>query len=158
MALKKKTKNKAPIKGGVLEKLVDSAVDNMKLALASGSVAIEVLGKEVKSLNTLSARLRKKRATLLKRKKTTSVKLKKTPNAELRKLLRDVERELVSVRKDLEKAASAKETAAGELSVLKSSFKKASLYSKGIEKADKTLNKPARKKKRRKSREVAQAA
>lgn len=156
MALKKKAKKKAPIKGGALEKMVDSAVDNMKLALASGSTAINARSKEVKSLNTLSTRLRKKRATLLKRKKATSMKLKKAPNAEARKLLRDVERELVSVRKDLAKTTSEKETAAGELSVLKSSFKKASLYSKGIQKADKALNKPAKKKKRRKSRKVVQ--
>jgi len=158
VALKKKAKKKALIKGGALEKLVDSAVDNMKQALASGSAAIDALGKEVKSLNTQSARLRKKRAALLKRKKSTSLKLKKSPDAESRKLLRDAERELVSVRKELEKAASAKETAAGELSVLKSNFKKASLYSKGIEKVDRVLNKPVKKKKRRKSLKVAQAA
>ncbi|HEX7026741.1 MAG TPA: hypothetical protein VF268_05830 [Gammaproteobacteria bacterium] len=151
MALKKKAKKKAPIKGGALEKLVDAAVENMQQALASGSTAIDARSKEVKTLNTQSSRLRKKRATLLKRKKVTSSKLKKAPNAELRKLLRDVERELVSVRKDLEKTTSAKEAAAGELSVLKSSFKKAALYSKGIEKADKALNKPAKKKKRKKS-------
>lgn len=157
MAVKKKAKKKALIKGGALEKLVDSAVDNMKSALASGSAAIDVHSKEVKSLNTLSARLRKKRAALLKRKKATSSKLKKSPNAESRKLLRDVERELVSVRKELGKTTSAKEAAAGELSVLKSNFKKVSLYSKGIEKADKALNKPAKKKKRRKSRKVVQA-
>lgn len=157
MALKKKAKNKALIKGGALEKLVDSAVDNMKTALASGSAAIDARSKEVKSLNNLSARLRKKRAALLKRKKATSSKLKKSPNAESRKLLRDVERELISVRKDLGKTTSAKEAASGELSVLKSNFKKASLYSKGIEKADKALNKPVKKKKRRKSRKVAPA-
>lgn len=157
MALKKKAKNKALIKGGALEKLVDSAVDNMKTALASGSAAIDARSKEVKSLNNLSARLRKKRAALLKRKKATSSKLKKSPNAESRKLLRDVERELISVRKDLGKTTSAKEAAAGELSVLKSNFKKASLYSRGIEKADKVLSKPAKKKKRRKSRKVAPA-
>lgn len=155
MALKKKAKKKGPIKGGALEKLVDSAVENMQQALTSGSVAIDARSKEVKSLNTQSARLRKKRAALLKRKKSTSSKLKKAPSSELRKVLRDVERELGSVRKELGKASSAKEVAAGELSVLKSNFKKAALYSKGIEKADKTLNKPVRKKKRKKSLKAA---
>ena len=157
MALKKKAKKKTLIKSGALEKLVDSAVGNMQLALATGSAAVDARSKEVKSLNTLSTRLRKKRAALLKRKKSTSSKLKKSPNAESRKLLRDVERELVSVRKDLEKTTSAKEAAAGELSVLKSNFKKAALYSKGMEKADKALNKPVKKKKRKKSLK-AQAA
>lgn len=158
MALKKKTKKKTLIKSNALEKLINSAVGGMEAALESGTEAINVLGKEVKSLNTQGSRLRKKRVILLKRKKATTGKLKKSPNAELRKLLRDVERELASSRKELTKVTSAKDVAAGELGALKGNFKKVSVYAKAIEKADKVLNKPVKKKKRKKSSKVALAA
>lgn len=141
-----------------MDKLIQSAVGNMEVALGSGVDAINVLDKEVKSLNTQAARLRKKRVILLKRKKATTGKLKKSPSAELRKLLRDVERELASTRKELTKVTSVKDAAAGELGALKGNFKKVSAYAKAIEKADKVLNKPAKKKKRKKRAKLAQAA
>jgi hypothetical protein len=153
MAAKKKTGKQASVKSSVLDSRIDSAMAALAGAAADSAQAVDVRSKEVKKLTAEAKRLSKKRATLAKRKKTAAKKAKSLPGVETRKELNAIVKELAVVSKQAPKARAAKATAAAELSGLKSAAKRVAAYIKNLEKAEKVLNKPA--KKRRKRRKAA---
>ncbi len=156
MAAKKKSaRKKTVVKSAVLSKKIESAIAALTEASEAGAKAIDVRGKEVKKLATAAKRLSKKRATLLKRKKTASNKLKSAPGVETRKALNAVVKELTAVSKQAPKARAVKAAAAAELAGLKSASKRVTAYVKSLEKADKLLNKPAKKRKKRRKAPAA---
>lgn len=155
MAAKKKARKKSILKSTVLNKRVDTAVTSLVGAAAECNQAVDVLGKDVKKLTAEAKRLGKKRAVLAKRKKAAAKKVKSSPGADTRKALNAVVKELAVVSKQAPKARAAKATAAAELSGLKSAAKRLNAYVKNMDKVDKDLSKPA--KKRRKRRKAVAA-
>ena len=151
-------RKKPVLKLVALEKTITTSVEALKSACDSGSSAVAVITKEKARLLAESKRLGKKKATLLKKKRSASTKLKKAPSADLRKTLKAVEKELGVVTKTLEKTNSEKASIAEELSGLKENLKRATAYMKGVVSADKTLNKPARKRRKARGRRTAAAA
>lgn len=151
VAKKKKVSKKALIaKGAALEKLVSSSVDQLAAAAENVSKAVVTRSGESKKLLAENKRLNKKLAALAKRKKAAEKKLRATPDAANRKVLASVGKELVSIKKLVQKNKVEKVTLAEELATLKLSHKRASAYAKALATADKQLNKPVKKKKRRK--------
>jgi len=144
-----KSKKATVMKSAALEKLVSGSMDNLQVACDDGAKAIATRSGEAKKLLAESKRISKKRAVLIRRKKTTSMKLKKVADAATRKILRDVEKELAAIKKVGEKVRASKSSLAEELKGLKENQKRAAAYLKVIEKADKILNKPKKKKRRR---------
>jgi hypothetical protein len=155
MAAKKKARKKSILKSTVLNKRVDTAVTSLAGAAAECNQAVDVLGKDVKKLTAEAKRLGKKRAVLAKRKKAATKKVKSSPGADTRKALNAVVKELAVVSKQAPKARAAKATAAAELSGLKSAAKRLNAYVKNMDKVNKDLSKPA--KKRRKRRKAVAA-
>ncbi len=144
-----KSKKATVMKSAVLEKLVSGSMNNLQVASDGGAKAIASRSAEAKKLLAESKRISKKRAILIRRKKTTSMKLKKVADAATRKILRDVEKELAAIKKVGEKVRASKTSLAEELKGLKENQKRAATYLRVIEKADKILNKPKKKKRRR---------
>ncbi len=144
-----KSKKATVMKSAVLEKLVSGSMNNLQVASDGGAKAIASRSAEAKKLLAESKRISKKRAILIRRKKTTSMKLKKVADAATRKILRDVEKELAAIKKVGEKVRASKTSLAEELKGLKENQKRAATYLNVIEKADKILNKPKKKKRRR---------
>jgi len=124
---------------------------NLEAAWIASEKAIAVRDKDAKKLTGAVKRLSKKRATLSKRKKLAAARAKKAPGADTRSALRTVVKDLASTRKELTRAKAAKDANAMELTPLKTAFRRANAYAKAIEKADKSLNKPKKKKARRRS-------
>ncbi len=144
-----KSRKATVMKSAVLEKLVSGAMNNLESACNDGANAIAARSNEAKKLLAESKRVSKKRAVLTKRKKTASIKLKKAPGVDTRKALRDVEKELATVKKMADKLRPSKASLAEELKGLKENQKRAAAYLKVIEKADNILNKPRKKVRRR---------
>ncbi|MFO7603930.1 MAG: hypothetical protein R6X06_08965 [Gammaproteobacteria bacterium] len=140
------------VKASSLANTIKNATENLAAAASDGEAAASQLGSERKKLVAESKRFAKKRATLTKRKQTAASRLKKTPNADNRKALTAVSKELASVKKAGDKARAAAAANNEELKAVKTSLRQATAYLNVIEKADKVLNKP--KKKRRKKRAV----
>lgn len=141
---------KAVIKGAVLEKSIASSIDNLTAALEAGTKAVESRSAEAKKHLAENKRLVKKRATLVKRKKTTTNKIKKDPSsAENKKVLRDIEKEITIIAKSIAKIKPQRDSNAEELAALRASLKRATAYVKGIQQADRVLNKPKKKIRRR---------
>ncbi|VAX08620.1 hypothetical protein MNBD_GAMMA25-871 [hydrothermal vent metagenome] len=137
------------MKSAALEKLVSGAMGDLESASNDGAQAIATCSNESKKMLAESKRISKKRALLTRRKKAASIKLKKAPAADTRKALRDVEKELTTVKRMADKLKPAKASLAEELKGLKEGQKRASAYLKVIVRADKILNKPKKKKRRR---------
>lgn len=146
-------KAKKLVTASALANLVRSATESLASAANDGMIAGDALSKDRKKLVADSRRLAKKRAVLTKKKTAASKRLKNTPNAENRKAVSSVTKELATVKKDGEKARAAAATNTEELKAVKASLKQAAAYVSVIEKADKILNKP--KKKRRAKKRVA---
>jgi small-conductance mechanosensitive channel len=146
----KKAKKAAVVKGIALEKNIASSISGLTAAFEAGAKAVESRSADAKKFLAENKRLAKKRAALVKRKKTTTNKIKKDPsNAEAKKVLRGIEKEITDISKQIAKLKPQKDTNAEELAALRSSLKRATAYVKGIEQADKVLNKPIKKKRRR---------
>jgi len=135
-----------------LAKKIQNATENLLTAKNDGEAAASSLEKDRKKLLTENKRLTKKRAVLSRKKKVAANRLKKTPNAENRKVANSINKELTVVTKAGIKARAARSANAEELNSVKASLKQASAYIAVIAKADKQLNKP--KKKRAKKRVV----
>ncbi|MDH3947726.1 MAG: hypothetical protein OEU74_02085 [Gammaproteobacteria bacterium] len=140
------------VKSASLEKVIENSLAALNAANNDGEKAVAALSKTAKTLTSEGKRLSKKRATLSRRKKTATAKLKKANNAETRKLLKVTEKELNSVKKLAAKSAANKSANSNELNGLKAQTKRTKAYLAALEKADKILNKP--KKKRRKKRAI----
>jgi hypothetical protein len=151
MAVKK---NKPIAKAGMVAKSLENALINLEAAFESGTKAVAERTQTGSQFAKLVARLSKKRAALMKRKKLATARVKKEASADNKKALRDVTKELDAVKKELGKAKTTKDANNAELSDLRASLKRATAYRKGIAAADKVLNKP-KKKSRRKKRAVS---
>ena len=149
-------KTKKVVKNAALDNAVNAAVELIKSASTDCDKSIDVCTKNAKTNLAASKRLSKKRAALSKRKRTAATRLKKTPNAENRAALRNVEKELNAVKKEIDKLTPVKSANSEELAALKVTKKRVATYAAVIEKADKVLNKP--KKKKRKKRAVKKTA
>lgn len=126
------------------------AIENLINAKKDGEASVSSLEKDRKKLLAERKRQVKKTAILTKKKKLASARLKKTPNAINRKMLNVVSKELETVRKLSAKTRSVSLANAEELKAVKNSLKQATAYLAAITKVDKVLNKP--KKKRAKKR------
>ncbi len=140
-----KTTKKSIIKSASVDAKISSAIESLMAASNDGNNAIAVRSKDGAKFAAEVKKLTKKRATLIKRKKTAATKVKKSPDAETRKALRTVEKDLASTKKDLDKSKVQKSANAGELASLKAGQRKVAAYLKVIGQADKVLNKPKKK-------------
>ena len=145
-------KTKRPASASSIAKKIQVATENLSIAKNDGEAAASSLEKDRKKLLAENKRITKKRAVLSRKKKAAANRLKKTPNAENRKAVNAISKELTTVNKAGVKARAARSVNAEELKSVKTSLKQASAYLAVIAKADKQLNKP--KKKRAKKRAV----
>ncbi len=144
-------KAKRIVKNDVVEKSINNAMNALSSAGLDCAKSIAVSTKLAKSYLSAAKRLSKKRAALAKRKKTATARLKKTANADNRKALKTVEKELTNVKKEISKLTPMKSANASELASLKASQKRIAAYSSSLEKADKILNKPKKKKRKKRA-------
>lgn len=142
------------MKSASLEKVLDTAMAALYAANNEGEKAVTALSKVAKTLTAAGKSLSKKRATLAKRKKATSAKLKKSPNAETRKLLKVTVKELNTVKALAAKSAAAKSANTEELAGLKTQTKRTRAYLTVLEKADKVLNKPKKKSRKKRAKKA----
>lgn len=147
-------KAKRIVKNDAVEKAVNSAMSTLSSAGVECSKSVAAATKQAKTYLNEAKRLGKKRATLLKRKKSAAARLKKTANAVNRKAHKAIEKELAVVKKAIAKLTPVKSAHAIELTSLKASLKRITTYTGVLDKADKLLNKP-KKKKRAKRRFTA---
>ena len=143
------TKKRPIAKSASVEKNIDVALERLDAACTEGDKAVAARSKIAKKLNAESRRLNKKRATLVKRSKVAAVKAKADPSAATRKALREAVTELAATRKALAKTRAAKAVNTPELAALKVAQRQANAYGKAIAQADKVLNKPKKKRKKR---------
>ena len=141
---------KTVVKSASLEKVIETSLAALNAAKENGEKAVAALSINAKKLSAEGKRLSKKRATLSKRIKTTAAKFKKTGDAATRKLHKAATTELNSVKKLAAKSSAARSAIAEELRGLKAHTKRSKAYVAAHAKADKVLNKPV--KKRRKKR------
>ena len=142
-------------KSASVEKNIATSLEKLAAACRDGDKAVAARSKISKKLNAESRRLNKKRAALLKRKKTAATKAKATASAETRKALRVAVVELAAIRKALAVLRAAKAVNTPELAALKVAQRQANAYEKAIAQADKVLNKPKKKRRKRAARKAA---
>lgn len=139
------TRKKSIAKYTMVEKRLHAAMENLEAAWIASEGAVAVRSKDAKSLTSTVKRLSKKHATLNKRKTTASGRLKKAPSPETRAALRSVVQDLTKTKKELVKAKAAKAANAEELNPLKTAYRRAHAYAAAIQKVDKQLDKPTKK-------------
>jgi hypothetical protein len=142
-------KAKKPASASSIAKKIQVATENLLTAKNDGEVAASSLEKDRKKLLAENKRIAKKRAVLSRKKKAATNRLKKSPNAENRKAVNSISKELTTVNKVGVKARAARSANAEELKSVKTSLKQASTYIALIAKADKVLNKPKKKRARK---------
>ena len=142
-------KAKKPASASSIAKKIQVATENLLTAKNDGEVAASSLEKDRKKLLAENKRIAKKRAVLSRKKKAAANRLKKTPNAENRKAVNSISKELTTVSKAGVKARATKSANAEELKSVKTSLKQVSTYIAVIAKADKQLNKPKKKRARK---------
>ena len=150
-----KASKKVVTKFSALEKSIENSIGTLKTVCDSGAAAVAVQTKEKQRLLTESKRLNKKKTSLLKKKRVTVAKLQKAPDVEARKTLKLVEKELTSVAKNLARTNVEKATIAQELAGLKLHMKRVTAYLKGVNLADRALNKSLKRGKSRVKTEVS---
>ncbi len=148
MAVAKKT----VIKNTALVKTTETALANLETANANAEKALAAATKKNKQSSAEGKRLSKKRVALIKRNKTAALRLKKDPVAANKKALNDIAKELAAVRKDAAKNKIVRAADYAELSDLRISCRRLAAYTKAITAADKVLNKPKKKVRRRKKK------
>ncbi len=155
MVAKKKTKKTVSSAASV--KMVDAAVANLAEVATTSSKVIVTLGKESKKLTIATRRLSKKRVLLMRKKKSAASKMKMDPNAANRKNVKLIENEIAAIRKEAARVAGQKATLTPEMTALRTISKRATAYTKALEQTDKVLNKPKKKRRRKKAvRKVAE--
>jgi len=144
--------NKKPvIKNTALVKVIDTSLTNLETATTNGVKALALATKKSKQSSTEGRRLNKKRVTLIKRRKTAVAKAKKDPDAANKKVLKTVDKELAAIRKEVAKNKIVKAANFEELSGLRVSCRRLAAYMKTLAAADRALNKPKKKTKKRKT-------
>ncbi len=154
MVVKKKMRK--TVSSANAEKTVDAAKASMVEVATTSARVIVTLSKENKKLLTSARRLSKKRAVLIRKKKTAANKVKMDPNAANRKNLKQIENEIAAVKKEAARIAGQKATLTPEITALRAISKRTTAYAKALDQVDKVLNKP--RKKRRKKRVVKKTA
>ena len=142
---------KTIIKSSALNKTIDAATSSIESASNDAGKAVAKVTSDAKKLTAEVKRHTKKRSILTKRKKAATTKQKSNPNAANRKALATVVKELKSTISAQEKARTNKTKTTEELNGLRDASKRLNAYSKAIAAADRVLNKP-KKKARRKSK------
>jgi len=145
-------KAKTMIKNHAVEKAVNTAMDTLTKAGAECSKSVAAATKQAKSYLAEAKRLGKKRVALLKRKKSAAARLKKTANAINRKAHKVIEKDLNAVKKAISKLTPVKKAHGLELASLKASLKRITAYTGVLDKADKLLNKPKKKKRKKRTK------
>ena len=144
-------KAKTIIKAAALDKTIDASTGALTKACGSANSAVTGKAAEAKKLTVEVKRHTKKKATLTKRNKTAAAKAKKDASAANKKAAVSVAKELKAIKSALDKARANKAVVAAELASLKAASKRLTGYTKAIAAVDKVLNKPVKKKKRRKA-------
>lgn len=148
-------KKKSVIKNAALSKVIDTSLANLEAATANGATALALVTKKSTQSSAEGKRLSKKRIALIKRSKTSGAKAKKDPVAANTNALKAVVKELAEVRKEAAKNKTVRVANFTELSGLRISCQRLSAYGNALAAADRVLNKP--KKKTRKKRKAAKA-
>ena len=131
-------------KSAAVTKNIETALASLGTACVAGDSAVARRGKDGKSLAATTKRLSRKRATLAKRKRLSAKRAKAAPSGETRKALRAVTKELATTKTQLVKARAVQGVNAVELAALKAAQRRASAYAKAIAQAEKSLNKPTK--------------
>ena len=139
-----------------IAKNIEIATENLFAAKNNGDASVKTLDKERKKLLAENKRISKKTAVLSKKKKAAATRLKKCPSAANRKAVNVITKELAALKKIGVSTRAASSANSEELKAIKASVKQAAAYLTVIVKADKLLNKP--KKKRAKKRVVKAVA
>jgi hypothetical protein len=145
-------KKKPVVKNAALTKVVDTSLANLEAATANGAKALALATKNSKQSSAAGKRLSKKRVALIKRSKSAAAKAKKDPVAANKKALNAITKELAAIRKEAAKNKIVKAANFEELSGLRISCRRLSAYGKAIAAADRVLNKPKKKTRRRKAK------
>ncbi len=148
MVVKKKMRK--TVSSASAEKTVDAAKASLTEVATTSARVIVTLSKESKKLITSARRLSKKRAVLMRKKKTAANKVKMDPNAANRKNVKQIENEIAAVKKEAARIAGQKATLTPEITALRAISKRTTAYTKALEQADKVLNKPSKKRRRKK--------
>jgi hypothetical protein len=144
-------KKKSVVKNVALVKALDTSLANLEMATANGSAALALAMKNSKQSALEGKRLSKKRVTLAKRRKAAAARAQKDPVVANKSALKAVDKELAAIRKEVAKNRAAKAANFEELSGLRTSCRRLTAYTKAIAAADKVLNKPKKKTKKRKA-------
>ena len=143
-------KAKPVVKAAALDKTINASTDSLTNACGNAVNAITKNTAEVKKLTAEIKRHTKKKTTLTKRNKTAAAKLKKDTNAANKKAVAAVAKDLKSTKVALDKARASKAVVSTELAALKSVSKRLNAYTNAIAAADKILNKPVKKRRKKK--------
>ena len=144
-------KKNPDIKNIALVKVIDTSLAALGTAEANAAEALTLATKKNKQLSDEGKRLNKKCVTLIKLSKTAGVKTKKDPVAENKKALKMADKELAAIRKELATNKMVKTANLEELSSLRVSSRQLAAYIKALAAADRVLNKPKKKTKKRKT-------
>lgn len=144
-------KKKSVVKNVSLVKVLDTSLASLEMASTNGAAALALATKNSKQSAAEGKRLGKKRVTLIKRRKAAAAKAQKDPVAANKNALKAVDKELAAIRKAAAKNKTVKAANFDELSGLRTSCKRLNAYTKAIAAADKVLNKPRKKTKKRKA-------
>ncbi len=144
-------KAKPVVKAAALDQTINASIDSLTNACSNAATAVTKKTAEAKILTAEIKRHTKKKATLTKKSKTAATKLKKDTNAANKKAVAAVTKELKSTKAALDKARASKAVVSTELASLKAASKRLTAYTKAIAAADKVLNKPAKKRRKRKT-------
>ncbi len=144
-------KKKSVVKNVSLVKVLDTSLASLEMATTNGSAALALATKNSKQSAAEGKRLSKKRVTLIKRRKAASAKAQKDPVAVNKNALKAVDKELAAIRKAAAKNKAIKAANFDELSGLRVSCRRLNAYTKAIAAADRALNKPKKKTKKRKA-------
>lgn len=143
-------KAKPVIKAAALENTIKASTDSLTTACSNAVTAVTKKTAEAKKLTAEVKRHTRKKVTLTKRNRTAAAKSKIAPNATNKKALIAVAKDLKAAMTALDKARASKAVVSTELAALKAAAKRLTAYTKAIAAADKVLNKPAKKRIKRK--------
>ncbi len=143
-------KEKPVVKAAALNKTISASIDSLTKACSDAVTAVAKKTAEAKKLTSEIKRHVKKKTTLTKKSKTAAAKLKKDTNTANKKAAATVVKELKSTKAALDKARASKAVVLTELASLTAASKRLTAYTKAIAVADKTLNRPAKKRRKRK--------
>ena len=144
-------KAKPVVKAAAIDKTINASTETLTKACGNAETAVTNKSAEAKKLLTEVKRHLKKKVTITKRSKAAAAKLKKDTNAANKKAVAAVAKELNATKAVLDKTRASKAVVLTELASLKSASKRLTAYTKAIAAADKVLNKPAKKRIKRKS-------